>query len=354
MSRAAAPADPGFYGIEGTTDQDRAYAGSRYREVRDAVFANPYDVLPTYETTVRSVLSGVLPWGKEYKFRQAAARTVDSHADLRWGPDRRGWRRLLHPNGVCLFGRWRITEDSPYSGYFRRGSEALCMTRYSTCCTETRRGRNRSLAMVGKLWPTTDPDHPQPLRTANFITQEDLGGTNTPYVNDVELRNAPDTTATKRGLLGLPVLLITGIVFQTVDREPAHRQVYSVAELGKPPEEPTRAPEFMRLLVDEGAPRIPGDDLDFRDEVLAHVAGPGDPPGGGRTLTFHVEVSDQGTTRGPAVFQRRHIEDWRRIGRIDLHEGVASYNGDFVIHFHHPPWRENRSDPATVVREEAR
>ena len=31
------PCDP-----QGTTDADRAYAGSTYREVRDAVFANPY------------------------------------------------------------------------------------------------------------------------------------------------------------------------------------------------------------------------------------------------------------------------------------------------------------------------
>lgn len=348
MSRAAAPVDPDFYGVEGSTEEDRSYAGSRYREVRDALFANPYDSLPTYRVTLRSVLSGILPWGRGYRFRQAAARTVDSRADLRWGPDRRGYRRLLHPNGVCLLGRWRITEDNPYSGSFRAGSEALCVARYSTCCTETRRGHNRSLAMVGKLWPTADPDHAEPLPTASFITQEDLGGSNTPYVNDVELRNAPDTTATKRGL-GLPVFLLTGIVFMSVDKQPAHRQVYSIAELGKPPGEPTRAPEFMRLVVDEDQPRIPGEELDFRDEVLAHVGGAGGATDGGG-LTFHVEVSDHGTTRGPAVWQRRHIEDWRRIGRLDFHEGVASYNGDFVIHFHHPPWRRNRNDPDSVVR----
>lgn len=352
MRPSTAPVDPGFYGVEGTTEEDRAYAGSRYGEVRDAMFANPYDTLPTYKVTLRSVLSGVLPWGREYKFRQATKRTVDSRADLRWGPDRRGFRRLLHPNGVCLFGRWKITEDNPYSGYFRPGSEAVCMTRYSTCCTETRRGHNRSLSMVGKLWPTIDPHHTEPLRTASFITQEDLGGSNTPYVNDVELRNAPDTTASKRGL-GIPIFLLTGAVFLTVDRQPAHRQLYSVAELGKPAGEPTRAPEFMRLLVDENAPRVPGDGLDFRDEVLAHIYDPGHAKPR-RTLTFHVEVSDTGTTRGPAFLQRRHIEDWRRIGRIDLDEGVASYNGDFVVHFHHPPWREDRNDPATVVRKEAR
>ena len=30
--------------------------------------------------------------------------------------------------------------------------------------------------MVGKLFPTSNPNHSQPLRTANFFTQQDIGG----------------------------------------------------------------------------------------------------------------------------------------------------------------------------------
>jgi len=26
------------------------------------------------------------------------------------------------------------------------------------------------------------------------------------------------------------------------------------------------------------------------------------------------------------------------------------YNGDFVIHFNHPTWRQDRNDPATATR----
>jgi hypothetical protein len=69
-------------------------------------------------------------------FRQATERAVDSAADLRWGPDRKGFRRLVHPNGICLTGLWQITEDTGYSGYFRNGSRALIVGRYSTCCRE--------------------------------------------------------------------------------------------------------------------------------------------------------------------------------------------------------------------------
>ena len=342
------------FGIEAITDQDRAYKGSRFSEVRDAIFANPYQPvwgsapLPLYKTTLRSVLKGILPFGKRYLFQQAVARTVDSHADLRWGVDGKGFRRLLHPNGVCLTGRWQITEETEYSGYFRKGSEALLIGRYSTCCTETRRGRTRSLALVGKLFPTTDPNHTEPLRTASFFTQQDIGGDHTDYINDAELRNAPNVHAARRAG-GVPILLITGLVFQRVDKEPAQRQLYQVAELGKPADEPTRAPRFMRLLVATDQPKIEGDGLDFRDEVMAQIFDRGDATPK-RTLRFDIEVTDEGSTHGPGVYQNVTFNNWKRIGRLTFDNAVASYNGDFVIHFNHPTWRNDRNDPSTATR----
>ena len=349
--------NPDDLGIEEFTKDDRDYAGSRYGDVEAAIFANPYQrvwgaagepPLPVHKVTLMNMLRGVLPGGRGYAFRQATQRTVDSHADLRWGPNRRGYRRLLHPNAVCLTGRWRITEDTGYSSYWRKGSEALIVGRYSTCCTETRRGHSRSLSLVGKLYPTTDPNHATPLRTASFITQQDIGGDWTDYINDAELRNAPNTTVLRRGL-GLPILLITGIVFALVDKKPSIRQLYEVAELGKPDDEPTRAPQFMRLLVAPQQPRIAGDALDFRDEVMAQIYDAGD-PAPKRTLVFNIEVSDEGTTRGPAIYERRAFADWRRIGTITFDKAVVSYNGDFVVHIHHPTWRDDPNDPATATR----
>jgi hypothetical protein len=249
---------------------------------------------------------------------------------------------------VCLTGRWRITEATPYSGYFRQQSEALVVARYSTCCTETRRGHTRSLALAGKLFPTIDAEHPELLRTASFITQQDIAGERTETINDAELRNAPDVHAWRRGS-GLPVLIITGLVFQLVDKEPAQRQLYPIAELGETADTPTRCPQFLRLRVVSEQARIAGEALDFRDEVMAQIFDSGN-PAPQRTLEFDIEVSDEGVTRGPGVARHVDIINWRRIGRLIFDDAVVSYNGDFVVHFNHPTWRGDRNDPATATR----
>src|SRR5437667_5713208 len=155
-------------GFEQFSDEDRGYSGSRFRDVVDALFANPYQKvwgregeppLPVQDVTIRSVFGGLLSHARPPRFERASERSLDSAADLRWGPDGRGFARLLHPNAVCLAGRWQITEDTPYSGYFARGSTALVVARYSSGAGGLRRGQIRSLALVGKLFPTVDPDH---------------------------------------------------------------------------------------------------------------------------------------------------------------------------------------------------
>jgi len=339
------------------TEEDLGYRGSRFAEVRAAIFANPYEAvwgtdkafaLPVYEVTWSRLLGGFWAFGKASPLLQATRRTVDARTDLRWGDAGKGQPRLLHQNGVCLTGLWEITEDSNYSGYFKKGSQALAIARYSTCCTETRRGQTRSLALAGKLYPSTNREHAELLKPANFFTQQDLGGALTAFINDAELRNAPDTTAWRRGL-GLPAFLLEGLMFLRVDKQPAQRQLYQIAELAKPAEEPTVTPEFMRLRVAADQPRIEGEALDFRNEIMAQIYDPGD-SSPKRTLRFVIDVSDSGASKGTAALQRRVINDWRTIGQLTFNEAVISYNGDFVLQFNHPTWRDDRNNPTTATR----
>jgi hypothetical protein len=340
-------------GAQRLSTYDEDDQGSRYADVRHALFSSAYyrvwrgpgeRPLPVYGVTLRRLLRGLTAGGRGWDFLQAARRTVASGADLRWGMKGRGFRRLLHPNAVCLFGRWTVDQPTHYSGAFSTGAQHLIVARYSTCCTEVRRGRWRSLSMVGKLYPTTDENHPSPLRTANFITQEDIGGAKSRYINEAVLRNAPDVTPWRRGW-GLPGLLATGAAFRRADREPTIRQLHSLAELGKPATAPTKTPIVMQLRVSAGQPER--DEVDFRDEVLAQLYDSGDPEPK-RSLAFDIEVADRMAVSGR--FKRRiRVDDWTRIGRIEFHEAVASFNGDFVLHFQHPAWRSDPNDPSTVT-----
>jgi hypothetical protein len=362
---AEIPAPDAIFGPQGMTQEDRDYQGSRFREVKAAVFANPYQKvwgapgeppLPYYETTNKSVYSGLLPGGEPPQFTQAAIRAVDSPADLRWGEDGKGFRRFVRPHGICVTGVWEITAENPYSGYFRQGRKGLVIARISTGDTKTLRGARRSYGMALKLYPTADENHQDLLRPANVFLADDLGGATGTHVTAVALANAPQVTGWNRGTQ-LPVLLREGVVFEKIDRMGTVRQVYPIAELGKAhgePTEPTRAPEYLRLQSAPDQPTVDEDDV--RNEVLAHLFDKGDPTPR-RTLTFEIAVSDTGKKSGNALLprgQRQTITGWQTIGTVTFNDGVASYNGDFVIHFQHPGWREDRNDPSTAVRQEGK
>src|SRR5262249_436193 len=106
--------------------------------------------------------------------------------------------------------------------------------------------------------------------------------------------------------------------------------------------------EVSGLLVVPEQPRIEGAGMDFRDEIMAQIFDKGDPKPK-RTLTFNIEVTDEGSTRGLPAFERRTFKNWRRIGRIVFDNAVASYNGHFVIPFTHPTWRNDRKDPSSAA-----
>ncbi len=353
------PAPDAMFGRQDLTQEDTDAQGSHFSDVKAAIFANPYQLvwgaanappLPHYKTTTKSVYAGSLPGGLPPQFKLASIRTLDSTADLRWGEDRKGFRRLVRPNGVCVTGVWTITEANPYSGYFKKGSQGIVIARISTGVTMTLRGLRRSYGIALKLYPTVDEHHATLLQTANVFLVDDLGGTTASHLTEVELTNAPHVTGFNRGN-EIPILLKEGLVFALVDRMATIRQVYPIAELGQGVEEPTHAPAFLRLKAAAG--HLVRDEQDVRNEVLAHIFDKGNPTPQ-RILSFDIAVSDTGQRSG-FIFspkgQRQSITKWQTIGKVNFNDGVASYNGDFVLHFRHPTWRKDRNDPNTAVRQ---
>jgi hypothetical protein len=335
-----------------------------YEDVYTAGFSDPYygkswkgpGQLPIYKQRLTTLINGLFSRETPLGLLGAAAdRTVRSGADLRWGKDGKGVRRLLHPNGICLCGTWQIDAappGNPYTGYFTKGSEARIIARYSTGGSQPFGGHYRSLSLVGKIYPRTDAKG-VPNAPANFFTQQDIATTFSNSIRDGILTNSPPVTPWNRSK-DIFQLFWIGIMLTVADTRISERQLYEIAELGKPIDEKTSCPRFMRLTVSEQTPRSHGTGVDFRDEILGILYDPGDPWPSGRQLIFDIAVSDAGKKHRFAGVEWLTGQHWTRIGSITFTEAAASYNGDFVIHFHHPPWRNDRNDPRSVARRELR
>lgn len=303
--------------------------------------------LPVYRTTFASITADAIRTGsKEFAMVRASRRSLKTSGDLRWGSDGQGFRRLVHPMGVCLAGTWEIDPAATvdYTGYFAPGKRGRVIARYSLGGNEPRGGHHRSLGLAGKVFADPADVTPDQPDRGHFITQDDLGGTLTTSVTQVELTNSPPVTLLNRGA-GLFAFLPVIFALAKSDKQPAERQLYEIAELGKDPGVTTRCPRFMRLTI-QGPRRDGGTHLDFRDEILGMIYDRGDSTPR-RPLVFTIEVSDKGRR---TLFQKVRIPNWTKIGSITFTEAAASYNGDFVVHFHHPPWRLNVNDPKTVAR----
>ena len=252
--------------------------------------------------------------------------------------------------GICLTGIWKIDaapENTVYTGYFAKGSEGRIIGRYSTGGSKPWGGNYRSLALVGKIYRKADAGAQPPEAPAHFFTQEDLGATFTNSIHDAILTNSPPVSPWNRRK-DVFFLIINGLTLLIADTKNSERQLYEIAELGKPQGTRTSCPRFMRLTVSKETPQFGGDRADFRDEILGIIYDRGNPKPQ-RKLIFAIEVSDKGKKHGFGI-EWLTGQHWTRIGQIIFEDAAASYNGDFVIHYHHPVWRSDRNDPSTVVR----
>jgi hypothetical protein len=272
------------------TDDLFGYNGSTFAEVKEAAFSGPYRTLPSNPTVgVKTFL----------QFLNGSARNLVDKRDIRpW------YRKLIHPNGICYTGVWRIDRPSPYTGYFSNGSEGLCIARLSVAGARTRAGGRRAFGIGGKVFPTMDVN--ERVQPGNFVLVSNLSGTKDRHVLDIEVTNAPG--------LGLhpQAFLVNRILFRMMDSRPGWRQLFPISTLGVPRGERVVTPDVMRLPPVEGTPRI--DEEEFRDELrLRHY------PDG--KLSLAIEVKN---------FQDR---TWTRLGRIEFTEDAVSDGGDHRLHF---------------------
>src|SRR5262245_14292636 len=166
--------EPDVFGTEQVTEADRAYKGSHFSEVRDALFANSYQKvwgrageppLPIYDVTLLSVLRGITPFGQPYLFRQATERAVDSHADFALGPRRQ--RVPPHSSSERGVSHGRLG-DHRADQLFRLFCQRKPGFVGGTLLYLLHRDPARSHAFVGAGGQAMSYHGPEPLRAATY------------------------------------------------------------------------------------------------------------------------------------------------------------------------------------------
>jgi len=292
------------------------YDGSSFREVRDAVFSDPYPAIPEYKITLASFYSGF----KNILLADSRRRVSDS-SDL-VAP----FQKLVHPKGIALSGRWRITEKSPWTGCFAEGFEGLIIARCSVLLYETKQGQHRGFAFAGKIFPTLDPD--QRVKTGNFVLIDVFTGSKEKYFTNAALTNDPPFGTNVNILRMFGILAAGTAAFMRADIRPFFRPIYPVAEVSVPAGGEVRTPRWMMVRGWPGSGRV--DREDFRDEL--RVENYPD-----QKLRFDLSAASGCL---PSC-----EKDWRRLGHIELTESVVSHSGDRRIVFRHPALRRGSSGP---------
>lgn len=226
--------------------------------------------------------------------------------------------KLLHPNGICFTGVWKILNPSPYTGYFEKGKSGLFVGRSSVAMTETEVGHKRGFGFAGKLFPTQNPY--EVVNTANFFSVDVLLGTKARHYTDVAMTNEPSTGF---DLSAIFLALKIASALKHGDHDIGFRPLYPIAELGLASGERAKTPKWIKIQADELTRKV--DASDFRDELDIRRNYP-------EGLKMIISVSDE-------TKDADETEKWLPIGEIELNESVISYGCDRQLHFSHPKIR---------------
>jgi len=283
----------------------------QFNAVWNEVIFDPLSSLPQESISYSKLFDGGLDL-----ISLNAKRTLSSEADII-----EPFNKLVHPNGVCLSGVWKIDTPNPYSGQFKNGSESLLIARASTAMSATKRGEIRAFGMAVKLFGTMNKEETTTNSLANFFVIDDLGGTDTQYYTDVALTNEPDVSFTSAVFGSLAYGLKVASAFSSTDENSGIRQLYELSYLGEGESSRVITPKWIKIEAQKKQTKFGVED--FREEFILGV---------GENLVFNISVTSQ---------EIEGVKQFKKIGTITFDSSVISTTCDHRLHFHHPLWRDD-------------
>jgi hypothetical protein len=281
---------------------------SKFSDIEHLLEQTPYDVMPFYEVNYKNLFQNGINL-----IERAAKRAIFDASDIL--PQ---FKKLVHANGICLIGKWRITEQNPYSGLFKKNTKSLIIGRASTTLSNTKRGEIRGFGFAGKIFPTLNRN--QSVKTANFFLIDNLGGTYTSHYSDAQMTNEPKTFPSfSFSIFGMASLALEiGRAFGLADKNSGIRQLYPISEPNLLNGETIKTPKWMMAqgLTEE----TNSEEIDFRSEIIEHININGQ-------LTMNIFVAEN---------EINGKKDWKKIGQMEFNRSFLSQECDQQLHFQHP------------------
>ena len=292
-----------------------------YNEVKDVVFQAPRATLPDPD------IPGIEPWAVlNALIRDVGAIVGRSDATFKDTDDfREGTPKLLHPRGVCTEGVWNITESSPATGLFSKGTKVPAIVRFSSGTADSEylpKGAGRILGLAVKVFPTIDKS--KDVITENIQMLDSYG-----FERSNRKRFFHDDDGTPVTFTNVaPAKSILGKVlsrfFDRFDKPNHVRPVYPMAEVntsGEYNRDNSRAP--YEITFKAAFPMSSQFSSDFRNDIMNLP--------NKQKLALDIFI----VTMEPESKDGDLIPVNKKIGQLLLGDRVISDGCDYTLHFNH-------------------
>ena len=290
----------------------------RFTQLRDHIWAQPYETLPQYKVKARDF--GKRGNSEENRVLVAGKRTLGSSADL---IQLTTPHKLLQANGICFSGYWHIHSQSTFTGLFSQNTKIPVIVRASVSLSGTKQSNKRAFGLAIKLLPSDLGDSP----SINIFTLNSLGGVIKKHVLDLSVDNEPDFGQIPK-LSDISTALRLKADLQRAEKQylqetgakntKANVTYRGLEHVAAYKSEQVLSPKWIRFSANVDK-RVDMDD--FRNELdLEHYPQ--------NEIIYAIDVA------APAKNKKK--ADWLTIGELVLKDSISSLACDTQLHFQHP------------------
>tara|TARA_Y100000768_G_scaffold388410_1_gene384205 strand:+ start:4402 stop:5325 length:924 start_codon:yes stop_codon:yes gene_type:complete len=293
-----------------------------FSKVRTAVFTKPLATLPQVDgISLKGIINAFI--AHKGKIVADSRSIFQSESDFRAESV-----KLLHPRGVCSYGKWVIDEENKFTGLFEKGTEVPVIVRFSSgtaTSAKEKKSTERIFGIAIKVFPSQDAH--EDVVSTNIIGLDQYGFEASKrrsfFFEDKNKKPVYFTNvAPAKSFIGKTLAKF----FDRFDKPNFARLVYKTAQIDQYNRivDKFKSPYEVRFVPSIEMPLI--SKYDFRQELLSL--------NNLKPIKLDIWAYRDENSR---LYNKK-------IGKIILDKSVVSNACDKTLHFHHNRTIENLSN----------